>query len=296
MRSLLNLGTIVVFAATLFGNPAIVSAQQTDVLNKLNKKLTELYNARRYADAIPIAQQLLAIREKALGPEHPEAATSRRYLAVLYANQGRYADAEPLLQRALAIREKALDPDHIGESLTNLASLYDSQGRYADAEPLLQRSLAISEKALGRDHPNVAESLSYLADVYDSQGRYAEAEPLYQRSLFIRSKGKAAAERSAIADGSVRDMGHGLGDQRRVLRYQLVTLHLDVARHGAYAKHIALEFDAREAFDRIDIDQDCGRAQTHIERWHQALPAHQDPRPLAVFFQQGKRFGQRTWS
>jgi hypothetical protein len=110
------------------------------------------------------------------------------------------------------------------------------------------------------------------------------------------SKGKAAAERSAIADGSVRDMGHGLGDQRRVLRYQLVTLHLDVARHGAYAKHIALEFDAREAFDRIDIDQDRGRAQTHIERWHQALPAHQDPRPLAVFFQQGKRFGQRTWS
>jgi tetratricopeptide (TPR) repeat protein len=112
MRSLLNLGRIVVFATMLFGDPAIVSAQQTDLMNKLNKKLTELYNAKRYADAIPIAQQLLAIREKTVGPEHPEAAASRRYLAVLYTNQGRYADAELLLQRSLAIWEKALGRDH----------------------------------------------------------------------------------------------------------------------------------------------------------------------------------------
>ena len=75
MRSLLKLGTVVVFAATfLFGNPAIVSAQQTDEANELNKKVIELYNAGRYADAIPIAQQVLAIREKALGRDHPDVA------------------------------------------------------------------------------------------------------------------------------------------------------------------------------------------------------------------------------
>src|ERR1700737_4967684 len=128
MRSLPKLGTVVVFAATLlFGNPTIASAQQTDEANELNKKVIELYNAGRYADAIPIAQQVLAIREKALGHDHPDVASSLNNLAELYDEQGRYADAEPLYQRSLAIREKALGRDHpaVATSLNNLAGLYD---------------------------------------------------------------------------------------------------------------------------------------------------------------------------
>jgi CHAT domain-containing protein/Tfp pilus assembly protein PilF len=148
------------------------------------------YKAGRYSDAIPIAQQALAIREKALGRGHPDVALSLNNLAVLYRSQGRYADAEPLYQRSLAIREKAFGRDHpdVAQSLNNLALLYDSQGRYADAEPLYQRSLAIREKALGRDQPDVATSLNNLALLYRSQGRSADAEPLFQRALAIWEK------------------------------------------------------------------------------------------------------------
>ena len=82
MRSLLKLGTVVVFAAAfLFGNPAIVSAQQTDEANELNKKVIELYNAGRYADAIPIAQRVLAILEKTFGRDHPDVARSFKDVA-----------------------------------------------------------------------------------------------------------------------------------------------------------------------------------------------------------------------
>ncbi len=49
----------------------------------------------------------LAIREKALGPDHPDVATSLDNLAELYQAQGKYAEAEPLLQRSLAIRKGA---------------------------------------------------------------------------------------------------------------------------------------------------------------------------------------------
>ena len=66
----------------------------------------------RYADAEPLYKRALAIREKALGPDHPDVATSLNNLAELYRDQGRYADAEPLYKRALAIYEKALGPDH----------------------------------------------------------------------------------------------------------------------------------------------------------------------------------------
>jgi tetratricopeptide (TPR) repeat protein len=61
-----------------------------------------------YAKAEPLYQRSLAIREKALGPEHPSTATSLNNLALLYDSMGDYAKAEPLYQRSLAIREKAL--------------------------------------------------------------------------------------------------------------------------------------------------------------------------------------------
>jgi tetratricopeptide (TPR) repeat protein len=85
---------------------------QTDEATSLSRQIETLNNEGRYSEAIPIAQRVLAILEKALGPEHPDVATSLSNLAVIYDKQGRYADAEPLHKRALAIKEKALGPNH----------------------------------------------------------------------------------------------------------------------------------------------------------------------------------------
>ena len=156
----------------------------------LNQAAEYLAERAQYAEAEPLYQRSLAIREKALGPDHPDVATSLNNLAALYDDQGKYAEAEPLYQRSLTILEKALGPDHpdVAVSLNNLAVLYRNQGKYAEVGPLHQRSLAIREKALGPDHPDVAVSLNNMALLYRKQGKYAEAEPLYQRSLAIREK------------------------------------------------------------------------------------------------------------
>jgi tetratricopeptide (TPR) repeat protein len=132
----------------------------------------------------------VVIREKALGPKHPDVATSLNNLAMVFSELGRYVEAEPLYKRSVAIYEQALGPDHINvaNSVNNLALLYQAQGRYTDAEPLYQRSLAIREKALGPDHPDVAASLNNLAELYSAQERNADARPLYQRSLAILEK------------------------------------------------------------------------------------------------------------
>ncbi len=144
----------------------------------------------KYAEAEPLYRRSLEIKEKVLGPDHPDVAISLNNLAALYEKQGKYVEAEPLHKRSLEIREKALGRDHpdVANSLHNLAVLYEKQGKYAEAEPLYKRSLEISEKALGRDHPHVASSLSNLALLYESQDKYVEAEPLFQRSLEIREK------------------------------------------------------------------------------------------------------------
>jgi CHAT domain-containing protein/Tfp pilus assembly protein PilF len=144
----------------------------------------------RIADAQSFYKLALEIRELALGPDHPDVATSLSNLAAIYEERGRYADAELLLQRALAISEKAFSPDHpdLATKLNNLADLYITQGRFAEGEPLVKRALAINEKAFGSDHPHIAVSLNNLASLYNSQGRIAEAESLYKRALAIQER------------------------------------------------------------------------------------------------------------
>jgi CHAT domain-containing protein len=169
------------------GAPAIA---QQDEAAALNQRVMELFQAGKYYEATPLAQRALAIREKTLGPDHPNLATSLNNLATLYGMQGRYADAEPLFRRAVAIKEKALGPDNpsVAATLQFLAELYRIQARYADAEPLYKRALAIVEKARGPNHPDVASSANNLALLYENQGRHADAEPLHRRALAIRQK------------------------------------------------------------------------------------------------------------
>ncbi|MEA5441591.1 CHAT domain-containing tetratricopeptide repeat protein [Cyanobium gracile] len=144
-----------------------------------------------YGMAATVWQQVLAWREKAQGPDHPDTAASLNNLGLLYIKERAFSKAEPLLLRALAIRTKILGPDHpfTALSLNNLAWLYANQGSHAKAELLYLRALAIAEKALGPEHPGLALGLNNLGLLYSSQGDYAKAEPLYLRALAIREKG-----------------------------------------------------------------------------------------------------------
>ena len=72
-----------------------------------------LLRAGKYSEAIPFARQVLAIREKQLGRDHPDVVYAINRLARAYQDQGRFTDAEPLYRRALAIRENTLGPDHL---------------------------------------------------------------------------------------------------------------------------------------------------------------------------------------
>ena len=174
-------------AACLLAGTAASLAQGAPTLDRLIEQYGALQRAGKYQEAIPVAQQILAIEERS-GAGQLAVAAWVSNLGELYRNQGRHAEAEPLLQRALAMREKTLGRDHfeVAQSLNNLAMLYQSAGRYAEAEPLYLRSSAIFERTVGRESPNVAASLNNLAWLYQSQGRYSESEELNRRALAIR--------------------------------------------------------------------------------------------------------------
>ena len=51
-----------------------------------------------YAEAEPLFKRSLAIREKTLGPDHPDVGNSLNALAALYYEQGKYSEAEAPVQ------------------------------------------------------------------------------------------------------------------------------------------------------------------------------------------------------
>jgi CHAT domain-containing protein/Tfp pilus assembly protein PilF len=175
-------------------SPAIAQDQEAELAEaqRLSLQANMLHRAGRYAEAVPLAEHALAIREKVLGPEDVEVATSLTIRAALYRAMGDDARAAPLLERALAIREKGLGKLHpdLAVALTNLAALYRDNGNYALAGPLFQRALTIREKALlpERNRTFVADALNELGTFYSDTGEYARAESLFKRALTIREE------------------------------------------------------------------------------------------------------------
>ena len=72
---------------------------------QLTTQAQELYRQGRYAEAMPVAQEALALAEATFGPAHLHVAASRHTLARLAHALGHYADAEALFQQALTQRE-----------------------------------------------------------------------------------------------------------------------------------------------------------------------------------------------
>ncbi|NVO13561.1 MAG: CHAT domain-containing protein [Rhodoplanes sp.] len=167
-------------------------------LGAQSARINALGGAGKYAEAIPLAEAMLASLEK--GPPTKDLAGATNNLAQLYGAVGRDAEAEPLFKRAIAIMEKAvgLDSVEIAPELNNLAALYQRQQRYADAEPLFRRVLALSEKQLPSTHPDRGRALNNLATNFERQDRHSESEPLFRRALALYEK-VAGPENPAVA-------------------------------------------------------------------------------------------------
>jgi tetratricopeptide (TPR) repeat protein len=141
-----------------------------------------------YAEARNFAERALAIREKVLGPNDPDTASSLNNLAVVLEKLGDLDGSRKLKERALAIRETVLGPDDFvtSISLNNLGFLLLQLGELDGARGYLERALAIREKKLGPEDPGTALSLNNLGRVLLMQGEFTKAEPLLKRSLAIR--------------------------------------------------------------------------------------------------------------
>jgi tetratricopeptide (TPR) repeat protein len=97
------------------------------------------------AQALALDQEVLEIRRRVLGPEHPDTLLT----------------------------------------MSNLAFDYDSEGKHAQALALDREVLDIQRRVLGPRHPNTLLTLDHLASAYIKEGRFAQGEDLYRQGLKI---------------------------------------------------------------------------------------------------------------
>ncbi|HEY7326073.1 MAG TPA: tetratricopeptide repeat protein [Gemmataceae bacterium] len=144
----------------------------------------------RYREAQPLLKQILAIRRKVLGEEHPDTATSYNNVAYNLQAQGKYQEAEEGYRKALTIYRKLLGEEHpdTAGGYNNLGLNLNAQGKYREAEANLLKALAIWRNLLGEEHPNTATSYDNVAYNLESQGRSKDAEEGLRRALAIRRK------------------------------------------------------------------------------------------------------------
>ncbi|EDX84369.1 Tetratricopeptide repeat family [Synechococcus sp. PCC 7335] len=186
--------------------------------DELSNQVVALYQEERYEEAIPFAEEVIAIRERAIGDDHRFVADSLSNLGALHDALNNYAEAITAYERALTIYETALgekDPT-IAEKLNILGNLYTDSGNYAKAQSRYEQALSIREEILEENHLDTAISLDNLATLYWYQGSYLEAIPLYERALAIRE---------TLLGGNhpdVADVLNGLGAVHRALgKYEI---------------------------------------------------------------------------
>ncbi|UKP01079.1 CHAT domain-containing protein [Nostoc sp. UHCC 0870] len=153
--------------------------------------LAELYRIQGlYSQAKPLYLQVLDIRKKLFGVEHPDVAQSLNNLAALYYAQGNYTVAEELFLQALELWKICYGQEdfEIATTLNNLAEVYREQGLYFKAEQVHLETLSMRKSLFGDEHPDIAQSLTNLANIYILIGRYADAEKMQLETLAMKKQ------------------------------------------------------------------------------------------------------------
>lgn len=140
------------------------------------------YDAGRDASA-----GALVIRERELGPMHPELLATLNDLGNRYNLLGKADLAQSTHERTLELAQTQFGPAHrkTGMALASLAAVHLAEARFEVAIPLLERAVEIYEAWSGPTHVHVASVLNNLGICYEMMGQVDRARSTYERTLSI---------------------------------------------------------------------------------------------------------------
>ena len=145
------------------------------------------FDARRYADALPFAQKLVALTEEQYGAKDRALVNPLANLGTTHFRMGDYKDAEDEYLRSVKI---AADTGGNGDRLLlnplhGLGRAYYATGQYEDASTTLQRALDLSRNLDGLLNAGQLAILEPLIESLVSLERHAEADREFQYAVRI---------------------------------------------------------------------------------------------------------------
>ena len=213
------------------------------LLSSLEYNLGILYfRMGKYDLARTHDERAVALRERLLGPDHPEVAAALGELANVYEAQGQRERAAEIQRRVLATTEKQLGPDHpdVAAGLVNIAAALGNQGRFDEALALYQRALAIFRRAYPPDHPFTATCLANLGEAQAGLGRLDDALASEERALAMRRRlfGDAHPD-VAVSLSAIGELLDRRGDYRGALDKQQQALAIQEKLLGPHHPDLA---------------------------------------------------------
>jgi hypothetical protein len=137
----------------------------------------------RPEQAEALFRKVLAIREQALGPEHPDTLWTRHELAWIAASEGHWAAAEAAYRAVLEARRRTLGDEHQDTLMAfhELGWVVANQGRAQEAAQMLTQVLAARCRVLGEEHPRTLWTRHELAGASPSRDGGPKPSPPTKR-------------------------------------------------------------------------------------------------------------------
>jgi tetratricopeptide (TPR) repeat protein len=256
--------------------------------------------AGRLIEAEPLRVQIISLREKIYGPEHPVLAAALFEVSRAYQAMGRLEQALAVLALARQIHERDAVQNSalVAQDLIRQGELEALRGRPAEAEALLTRAGKILKILHGEQSPEITRWRIARGDIQLACGRLNEAQKDFEaaRALVNKPSGPPGPE---MADLLVRlaRLAEARGQTPEACRLlkQALPLH---ERLGEAGERSAAEDRLRLA--RVELALGRARAaRSELDRvlsaWSRALgPDHPEvARALAV---QGEILGaEKRW-
>ena len=140
-----------------------------------------------------VARQVLAMRRRLLGDQHPDTVQSIDNLAVTLAVRKDYRAAEPLTREAVAGYENLVGPNHpdLAIALKNRSVVLSALGDHAGAEACLDRAWRIRRVSLAPDDARTFNTARLLAEAQMALRNFERAEETLEHA---RDDAEAALE------------------------------------------------------------------------------------------------------
>ena len=160
-------------------------------INSMHGKAKALRGLNRFAEALPLLQDVLAQRLKVNGDLSKPVQQAYDELASIKQDLGCFEQAAAGYQKSLDLARRLAggnDSLDTAIAINNFATLLQDQGKLELAEAQFRESLKQRRSLLGTKHPAVARASFNLARVLLDQGKHAQALPLVEESLAIRTE------------------------------------------------------------------------------------------------------------